>query len=66
MICRVCGEEKVNEEFNHVTNFTKYKKHKVTWCRDCQSMWLKMRMEKETQAKKKALLHKQSFDVSFQ
>jgi len=28
-------------------NFTKYKKHKVVWCRVCQKSWIDMKKEKE-------------------
>jgi hypothetical protein len=28
-------------------NFTKYKKHKVTWCRACQKVWIDMKKEME-------------------
>lgn len=47
LCCRVCGEHKPEEEFHHVVNFTKYKKHKVIWCRLCQKMWMDMRKDRE-------------------
>lgn len=49
--CRVCGENKEDEEFKNVLNFTKYKKHKVIWCKDCQKLWMDMRKDKERHQK---------------
>jgi predicted metal-binding protein len=63
-ICRVCGEAKAEGEFRNITNFTKYKKHTVCWCRDCQKLWLDMKREKERM--KKFLTLPQNFEVSFQ
>ena len=62
--CRICGETKSQDEFHNVTNFTKYKKHPVQWCRDCQKLWLEMR--KERVYKEKILSMQQKFEVSFQ
>lgn len=45
--CRVCGEEKEREQFFQVTHFSKYKKQKVIWCRDCQKMFIKMKKEQK-------------------
>lgn len=63
-ICRVCGETKPEGEFKNITNFTKYKKHAVLWCRDCQKLWLDMKREKERV--KKLLNTEQKFEVSFE
>lgn len=64
LICRICGETKAEGEFKHITNFTKYKKHTVQWCRDCQKLWLDMKREKERV--KKLLSTQQKFEVSFE
>ena len=61
--CRVCGESKPEEEFNNIPNFTKYKKHKVTWCRGCQKLWVDMKKEKER--KEKIVSGNHIFSVSF-
>ena len=62
--CRICGEEKSPEEFYHLPNFTKYKKHKVIWCRACQKLWMDFRKQKEyTQ---KYLNGEQKFTVCFE
>ena len=45
--CRLCGEEKPLEEFHKVMHFTKVKRHKVIWCRDCQKMYMEMKKEEE-------------------
>jgi len=45
--CHVCGETKPVEDFRNMPNFTKYKKHKVTWCRACQKVWIDMKKEME-------------------
>ena len=61
--CRVCGMEKKAEEFSSIPYFTKYKKHKVLWCHDCQKMWMQMRKEKERL--EKFVKDDQKFTVSF-
>lgn len=43
LICRICGECKADGEFKHITNFTKYKKHVVVWCRECQKAFVNMK-----------------------
>lgn len=63
-ICRICGEEKVKEDFYHIPNFLKYKKNKVIWCRYCQKLWLDMRKQREYTDK--YLNTQQSFSVSFE
>ena len=45
--CRVCGDEKEKSEFESIPYFTKWKKHKVFWCRDCQKLYIQMRKDKE-------------------
>lgn len=52
--CRLCGEEKSKEEFQHVIHFTKYKKHKVLWCKECQRMYMEM---KKQEIKKDSIEH---------
>ena len=64
LICRVCGETKAEGEFKNITNFTKYKKHAVLWCRSCQKLWLDMKKEKERV--KKLLTAEKKFEVSFE
>ena len=61
--CRVCGELKPPEEFHNIPNFTKYKKHKVTWCRICQKLWIDMKKEKERIDKFRS--YKAEYSVSF-
>lgn len=61
--CRVCGEHKPDEEFHHVINFTKYKKHKVTWCRPCQKLWIDMKKEKDRMHKLHSI--EKNWEVSF-
>jgi hypothetical protein len=62
--CRVCGEEKPAPEFYSVPNFTKYKKHKVLWCRSCQKLW--MDMKKMQEYSEKYLYGEPKFTVSFE
>lgn len=47
LTCRLCGEPKKREEFHHVIHFTKYKKHKVFWCKDCQKQYIDWRKDTE-------------------
>ena len=61
--CRVCGEMKPPEDFYNHVNFTKYKKHKVTWCRPCQKMWIDMKKHQEHIAN--TVASKRRFSVSF-
>lgn len=61
--CRICGETKPTEAFRHVTNFTKYKKHAVIWCTECQRVWMNMIKEKERM--EKFLKWEQKFVVDF-
>lgn len=63
MICRICGEEKPPEEFNNIPYFTKYKKHRVVWCRCCQKMYIEQKKEKEHQ--EKLMRTPKIFTVSF-
>lgn len=60
--CHICGEEKPKGEFNHLPNFTKYKKGKVIWCRSCQKMWIDQKREQEYKQK---YLDQPTFSVSF-
>lgn len=61
--CRVCGETKAREYFYNVVHFTKFKKHKVIWCRDCQKMYME---QKKTEIKRETLeAWKPSGEVSF-
>ena len=53
--CRICGLQKPLQEFKNVFNFTKYKKHKVIWCRDCQRMYVDSRKSKELQERMKTI-----------
>lgn len=62
--CRICGEDKPREDFLSVPNFTKYKKHKVYWCRVCQKLWLDFRKTKQRQ--KEFQFDIQKFTVSFE
>lgn len=62
--CRVCGQEKDESEFTYVPYFSKYKKHKVVWCRECQKMYMQMKKEKERL--EKFLCDKNKFVVSFE
>jgi hypothetical protein len=64
MICRICGETKTEGEFKNISNFTKYKKHSVSWCRDCQKLWLDMKRGKERI--KKFQSTEKKFDVTFE
>ena len=61
--CRICGEIKEEKEFWNIPYFSKYKKQKVIWCRDCQKMWLDQRRQREYA--EKYLFSIQSFSVSF-
>lgn len=63
-LCFICGESKVQGEFKNIPNFTKYKKRSVSWCRDCQKLFLEMKRNKEM--KNKILHGEKKFDVSFQ
>lgn len=66
LTCRICGDKKPGEEFLHITNFTKYKKHPVIWCKDCQKLWMDMRKEREFKQRKLALTQDtEKFIVSF-
>ena len=60
--CRICGEIKQSKEFQLITYFSRYKKHKVIWCRDCQKMWVDAKREKEYADK---YLNSGNFTVSF-
>ena len=61
--CRVCGETKAREYFYRVVHFTKFQKHKVIWCRDCQKMFMD---KKKTEIKRETLeTWKPSGEVSF-
>ena len=64
VICRICGDTKAEGEFKNITNFTKYKKHTVHWCRDCQKLWLDMKRKKEQMKRIQSI--QTSFDVSFE
>ena len=64
LLCRICGESKPPGEFKHITNFTKYKKQAVVWCRDCQKVWMDMNREKDRIKKFRSM--KQKFEVSFE
>ena len=45
LCCRICGEVKNAIEFHNILNFTKYKKHKVQWCKTCQKMYVDHKKE---------------------
>lgn len=62
--CRICGLQKPISEFKNIFNFTKYKKHKVVWCRECQRMYVESKKQKELVEKLSALSG--SYCVSFQ
>jgi predicted GIY-YIG superfamily endonuclease len=64
MDCLVCGEKKSKQEFKYIMYFSQYKKKKITWCQDCQKMYLAMKKEKEAETKLQAA--KVSYLVSFQ
>lgn len=61
--CQICAEEKPTEEFAFLPYFTKHKKHKVKWCRDCQGMYMEMRKERLKQ--KKRVEDESKFTVCF-
>ena len=61
--CRVCGDEKSEDEFRTMPNFTKYKKHRVQWCKHCQKLYMDMKKEKERNEKIATGEH--IFSVSF-
>ena len=66
-VCRVCGQTKPEQEFRHVHHFTKYKKHNVFWCKDCQKMWMTMKKEQELEIKRVELQkHQEIFLVTFE
>lgn len=62
-MCKVCGDEKEKKDFYHVPYFTQYKKHKVQWCRHCQTMFVGMKKDVE---KRKIIEDDQKkFEVTF-
>ena len=64
VVCRICGEEKDAKDFTTIPYFTKYKKHSVIWCHQCQKLWMDMKKEKERL--KKFMNDEQKFSVSFE
>lgn len=62
--CRVCAESKRKEEFFFIPYFTKYKKHTVIWCRECQKMYMQMRKDKDRL--ERFLNDDKKFTVSFE
>ncbi len=64
MNCLVCGEKKPREEFKNIMYFSQYKKKKITWCQECQKMYVTMKKEKEAETKLQTA--KVSYLVSFQ
>lgn len=67
VVCRICGLSKPEQDFKHIHHFTKYKKHNVSWCKECQKMWMSMQKEKEQVQKKEVLsLQTEKFIVSFE
>ena len=64
IVCHLCGETKSPGEFLHWTNFTKYKKQPVQWCRDCQKMFMERKHKRDI--KKKLPLLENKFEVSFE
>lgn len=63
VICRICGDNKEASDFKTIPNFTKYKKHTVSWCKECQKLFLDMKRGKEKLKKLKETHF--IFDVSF-
>lgn len=70
--CRVCGEEKSEEEFRPVIHFTRYKKTPVVWCKECQQMWIdimkereRWRRREEARQRRLAMFQESDFEVSF-
>ena len=63
--CHICGEWKEDILFFKIPFFAKYKKQNVTWCNECQKMFMDMIKEKEHKEK---ILHqdKSQFIVSFE
>ncbi len=45
-VCRICGDDKDTKELTHIPYFRKYKKHAVSWCHECQKLWIQMKKEK--------------------
>ena len=64
MNCLICGEKKEKEEFKNVMYFSMYKKRKMNWCRDCQTMYVAMKKEKE--AAERLAAQKINYLVAFQ
>lgn len=62
--CHICGEEKEVALFHRIKSFRAYKEKRVTWCQDCQRMYVAMRRQEE---REKRLLEKEwHFCVVFQ
>ena len=52
VVCRICSENKTEEEFKTIPLFTKHKKHIVTWCQTCQKMYMEMRKDRFKEKKR--------------
>ncbi len=46
-LCQLCGEQKLKERFYNIIHFTKFKKHRVTWCIECQQMYIEFKKEEQ-------------------
>jgi hypothetical protein len=54
---------KPDEEYNYIAYFTKYKKHPVVWCKDCQRMYVEFMKEEQRKNKMKVLQEKDQLGV---
>lgn len=63
--CQICGEKKKVSEFYPLPFFTKYKKQVVTWCHDCQKLYIEMKKQRQRHEKLEGFQEKDSFTVSF-
>jgi len=64
MNCHVCGETKDKDEFRYLPYFSRYRKDKVQWCKECQKMYMEMKRNKERM--EKFIKDPLKFIVSFQ